>query len=233
MQDHQEMFENIPAYALGALDPTEAEVLAAHIASCSECQVELRQYQRTTEQLGLAVGEHSPSAEIKERLFAQIESSQQPEMQKRPLIEKRWYSRQSGLTLVSVGLVLLLAVSNLLLWNQLQDLRSQAFKVINLSATDYMPDAAGMIVISADGKYGTLVASGMASLPQDLQYQLWLIKDGERTSGGVFSVPGSGYTALKVYSPQPLVSYDDFGITIEPYGGSPGPTGDKVLGVEY
>lgn len=233
MQDHQEMLENIPAYALGALDPTEAELVGAHIASCSECQAELMQYQRTTEQLGLAVGENTPSAEIKARLFAQIESESQPKPQKGPAFWQRWFSQRPAFALVSMGLVLILAVSNLLLWNQVQNFRSQAFKVINLSATEFMPDAAGMIVISADGKYGTLVASGLAALPQDQQYQLWLIKDGERTSGGVFSVPGSGYAALKVYSPQPLVNYDDFGITIEPFGGSSGPTGDKILGVEY
>ncbi|RJQ80137.1 MAG: anti-sigma factor [Desulfobacteraceae bacterium] len=31
-------------------------------------------------------------------------------------------------------------------------------------------------------------------------------------------------------SPRPLNSYRTFGITIEPRGGSPGPTGSKVLG---
>ena len=70
----------------------------------------------------------------------------------------------------------------------------------------------------------------MEPLDDAQQYQLWLIRDGERTSGGVFSVSQSGYTAMQVYSREPLASFDAFGITIEPYGGSPGPTGDKVLG---
>jgi anti-sigma-K factor RskA len=62
------------------------------------------------------------------------------------------------------------------------------------------------------------------------QYQLWLIKDGKRTSGGVFSVSQAGYGALAISSPQPLKEFAAFGITIEPAGGSPGPTGDKVMG---
>jgi anti-sigma-K factor RskA len=59
---------------------------------------------------------------------------------------------------------------------------------------------------------------------------LWLIQDGQRTSGGVFSVSDEGYGSLWISSPEPLATYSAFGITIEPAGGSPGPTGDKVLG---
>ena len=107
-----------------------------------------------------------------------------------------------------------------------------SFDVISLSSTASMPQAKGLIIVSGDGRYGTLVASDMEPLDETQQYQLWLIKDGKRTSGGVFSVSKSGYTALQVYSKEPLGSFDAFGITVEPYGGSPGPTGEKVLGSE-
>ncbi len=232
MQDHQEILENIPAYALGALDRDDAEQLTAHIANCSECQAELRLYQRTSEQLGLAAAERPAPAEIKDRLFSQIRTDSAPVNQDKPGLWQRWFAQRPALAWVSVGLVLLLALSNLLLWNQVQTLRTLSFRLVNLSSTDVMPEAVGMIVISGDGKYGTLVASDLTQLPEEQQYQLWLIKNGDRTSGGVFSVSESGYAALKVYSKESLDHYDSFGITIEPYGGSPGPTGDKVLGGE-
>ena len=57
-----------------------------------------------------------------------------------------------------------------------------------------------------------------------------LVKDGKRSSGGVFSVQDNGYGVLKIDSPLPLIEYQTFGVTIEPFGGSPGPTGKKVLG---
>lgn len=231
MLDHQEMLNNIPAYALGALDPEEAEVLANHIASCAQCQAELRVYQQTADHIGLGLSEQAPARELKERLFSQI-SPAATIMHKEPARWQWWFTQRPAFALVSVGLILLLAVSNLLLWSQVRSLRTQAFRTVSLSATEVIPQAAGVIIISGDGRYGTLVASNLAALPEDQQYQLWLIEGDDRTSGGIFSVTQSGYAALQVYAPQPLDSYDGFGITIEPYGGSPGPTGDKVLGTE-
>lgn len=231
MQDHQEILENIPAYALGALEPGEAKILAEHIEQCAECQAELRLYQQTTDQIGLGVAAHAPARQLKDRLFSQI--GPQPGTAKAPAKWKQWFSQRPAFALVSIGLVLMMAISNLLLWGQVQDLRSQAFRVVNLSATEAIPDAAGMIIISGDGRYGTLVTFNLASLPEDQQYQLWLIQDTDRTSGGIFSVGRSGYASLEIYAAQPLDSYDGFGISIEPYGGSPAPTGDKVLGAEY
>jgi anti-sigma-K factor RskA len=46
----------------------------------------------------------------------------------------------------------------------------------------------------------------------------------------VFSVSKEGYGALTVAAEQPLNIYSALGITVEPRGGSPGPTGEKVMG---
>jgi anti-sigma-K factor RskA len=70
-------------------------------------------------------------------------------------------------------------------------------------------------------------------LGSDQQYQLWLVLDDERTSGGVFSVDYYGYGAMVIHAPRPLNEYTSFGVTVEPAGGSPAPTGEKVLGGEF
>ncbi|MCJ7660988.1 MAG: anti-sigma factor, partial [Anaerolineales bacterium] len=103
---------------------------------------------------------------------------------------------------------------------------------VAMVATDYTPEATGTLVISMDGEYGVLVVDALPILDESQQYQLWLIYDGQRASGGVFSVNDEGYGSLSVSSEKPLSSYPAFGITIEPAGGSPGPTGEKVLGGE-
>lgn len=91
-------------------------------------------------------------------------------------------------------------------------------------------ESTGLIIISNDGEYGTLIVQNLPHLPEAEAYQLWLIKDGQRTSGGLFNVSEDGYLAKIIYSPEPLAHYQTFGITIEPATGSPGPTGEKVLG---
>jgi anti-sigma-K factor RskA len=134
--------------------------------------------------------------------------------------------------LVSLALILALGVSNLRLRQQVEQaqLEADVMRIVRLQGTDAAPQATGTLVLSVDGEHGTLVVDGLPPLDEAHQYQLWLIKDGHRTSGGLLSVNSEGYGALWVSAPEPLASYPSFGITLEPAGGSPGPTGAKVLG---
>jgi len=61
-------------------------------------------------------------------------------------------------------------------------------RIVMLTGTEAAPGVTGTIVISTAGESGTLVVDGLPSLDEARQYQLWLIRDGQRTSGGVFSV---------------------------------------------
>lgn len=127
-----------------------------------------------------------------------------------------------------------LAVNNLLLWSEINALQTRLpagnVRIVNLVGTPDAPDALGYLMIFPNEPYGTLVVEDVPLLEEGYQYQLWLIRDGRRTSGGVFSVDENGYGTLQIQSDQPLHSYPSFGVTVEPAGGSEGPTGQKVLG---
>ncbi|RMF28236.1 MAG: anti-sigma factor, partial [Chloroflexi bacterium] len=135
---------------------------------------------------------------------------------------------------ISLLLIVGLALLNLLLWQRLSRLEKMAagpeMHIVALVGTEAAPDAHGIVVISGDGEYGSLIVEKLPPLSPEKQYQLWLIQNGQRTSGGVFSVTPEGYGVMEISSPRPLLEYSAFGITIEPAGGSPGPTGAKVLG---
>jgi anti-sigma-K factor RskA len=136
----------------------------------------------------------------------------------------------------SLGAILILAIGNLYQWRLSSQPASPTpayhFNVVAMVADDPAAEAEGVLVISPDGRYGTLVVDGLQPLVAGQEYQLWLIIGDSRVSGGVFSVSSSGYGALKVEAPRPLSEYNRFGITIEPVGGSPQPTGKRVLGSE-
>lgn len=229
----------LPAYALDCLDEEDLVRVSEHLAVCAECRAELRSYQAVTDQLALAVPDADPPTHLKRRLMDHIQPTR-PKAFSHPRSSwwQRWTEFMQRTTpvwgLASLFLILMLAVGNLLLWQRINQAetptQAQAMRTVTLAGTQAAPGATGLIIISLDGRHGTLVVDDLPPLDPEQQYQLWLVQDGQRTSGAVFSVSRDGYGSVWVSSPQPLSSYSAFGITIEPAGGSPGPTGDKVLG---
>lgn len=240
MKPHEEIAELLAAYALDALSPDDAGRVAEHVAGCRACQAELRAYRAVADRLPLAAPLAQPPARVKQALMRRVAARQAPRLAAaqpgaRTRGWREWLVRLSpAWSAVSLVLVIALAASTFALWRQLDALRPTpqvgALRQVQLTGTQAAPEATGLLVLSLDGEYGTLVVDRLPALDRERQYQLWLLRDGQRESGGVFSVGADGYASLSVQSSQPLASYSSFGITIEPAGGSPGPTGERVLG---
>jgi hypothetical protein len=100
-----------------------------------------------------------------------------------------------------------------------------------LSGTQVASHAVGRLYGSADETTLALVALDMPVLPTGKVYQIWMLdSNGDRTSGGTFTVDDLGRGWLLIRTPKPLSNYQGIGITMEPEGGSPAPTGEKMLG---
>lgn len=235
--------ELIPEYVLNLLAEQEARRVAEHIRHCAACRAELEDYRLVVDQLALGSPQKSPPPSLRAKILAGVAAP--PPMPERQSQPQGWRARLASFfpapvpvwAVVSLVLLIVLAVANILLWRQLagvqQELAQQRpLQVVALANTEAAPQAAGLLIISGDGKHGTLVVDRLPALDEQNAYQLWLIRDNVRTSGGIFTVDPDGYGALYIESPEPLASYPAFGITIEPASGSPGPTGEKVLGGE-
>jgi anti-sigma-K factor RskA len=229
--------EWIPAYALGILPDDEREGVAQHVARCLRCQAELHAYQRVMDQLPQSIPQLDPPPELRARILRNVTRPREAVPAARPGW-LAWLLHPMPSLVGAIGLVLILVLVgfNIVLLQQLQHPASPApvaaatnFRLVNMVSTQGK-GASGLLVISDDGTYGTLVVNGLPLLDKTQQYQIWLVKDGVRISGGVFSVESTGYGMLEIDSPKPLIQYQSFGITVEPFGGSPGPTGAKVLG---
>lgn len=236
MENSEHVFDLIPAYALGSLDLEDEVVVSNHLSTCQVCFSELQSYQQVVDDLSSTIEVRDPPADLKDRLLRQVRDRGQAPSTARD----SWWVRLSSefkraptLAIASLVLVLVFVFSSIFLWVEVRGLRAQTsptFTSVALEGTDFTPAASGVIIISQDGNYGSLVVDGLPASPPSQQYQLWLIQDGQRTSGGVFSVGEEGYASMRVYSALPLADFSEFGITIEPAGGSEGPTGEKVLG---
>ena len=239
--------DQIPAYALDCLDAEEAFQVEAHLTVCAACRAELEAYKTTAAYLGLVAPQVQPPLGLKAGILHRVKELQAARASAAPARQKvgapefwiRVYRSlaasvmNTGPIWVGVSLLLLiaLAATNIGLYRQVQSLRqSSEFHLVALKGTTNAPGASGIMVISQEGQAGTLIVDGLPALGTAHQYQLWLIKDGKRTSGGLFYVGQSGYGFLAVQSPGSLLNFSSFGITVEPTGGSPGPTGAKVLG---
>lgn len=237
--DHDEFLDLIPAYALDSLDAEEAKAVRQHLPGCSACQAELASYEGVVDVLPLAAPIAEPPAALKGRLMDRIQAQPAADVVTPTERPSWWQQAAVGLQQWLAGprwrpalllVILILAIGNVYFWSEATQPSPTAWRRISLEGTEIAPEASGIIYISADGQNGAIIVDKMPLLGEDQQFQLWLIADGERSSGAVFSVPADGYQTVLVESPRPLRDYEAFGITIEPAGGSPGPTGDRVLG---
>lgn len=72
--------------------------------------------------------------------------------------------------------------------------------------------------------FGTSQTSGSQA------YHVWLLKDGERSSAGTFTVGASGIGLLTVPWPEQALAFDQVGITLEPNAGTMTPQGPQIFG---
>lgn len=226
----QHVLDLLPAYALDCLDAEDKLLVSEHLATCNVCRNELKSYQGLVDDLPLAMAEGEPTPALRERILQRAREA-------KPAPSRRgWLARLSAMpswTALSLVLILALGASNLLMWGRLNTLERRAenqLMTVLLQGTQSAPYGTGLLVISLDGTHGTLVVDQLPVLDETQQYQLWLTRNEQRISGGVFSVDEKGYKSMYVKSPDLLISYTSFGVTVEPAGGSPDPTGDKVLG---
>lgn len=89
--------------------------------------------------------------------------------------------------------------------------------------------AIGHLYVDPVNGHVAIVASNLPQLDASRTYQAWLNHAGTRTSVGIFR-PSKGSSAVLVGTlPQRLSYYSFLGITVEPSGGSPHPTGPNVM----
>ncbi len=239
MEQNAHPTDLLPAYALDILDSAERAEVEAHLESCPECRAEVAAYRNVSNLLAVAVPQLEPADGTRRRL---LEETRRESTTAEEAGNGRWWQspgraidRLLGSSVwrpVLAGLILLLVISNIYFIYRLQqsgERPPEGEQTINLGGTDAAPEADGVLLIREGEPTGTLIVHGLPWLEPERQYQLWLVNDDGRVSGAVFSVEAEGLTSIEVSAPEPLPSYYRFGITIEPAGGSPGPTGDGVL----
>ncbi len=89
--------------------------------------------------------------------------------------------------------------------------------------------ATAEVLWSPKVSFAVLYVKDFPPLPTDKVYQLWLTRDGKRTSCGLFQVNEEGHGVMIFPINTRLDEIDSMGITPEPAGGSVKPSGSPVV----
>ena len=235
--------ENIAAYALGALDAEEVSALEAHLRTCDSCRAELAEYQRVSAGLLSALPPQAPRRALKRNL-QNILQNQAKAARSRP----RWSLNRMaavagfvlllGLNIVSVFQVYTLKQEQTELDGQYGSQQSAIAMLAYPTTQTIAFDQAGIsgsLLVDKKRNLLAVFAWNLPPAPSGKTYQMWLIDPKQdRTSGG-FLIPEGGqpFVMSVIKPPQPLAGFTGLGVTLEPLGGSPKPTGAKVLRVDF
>lgn len=246
-QHHKPYRENLAAYALGTLDEDETRMLEEHLENCTQCQAELADYMTVSKGLLAALPPQEPHPRLRKKLGARL-----PDNKKTSYTGSFW-----SLPRISFGQVAIAAVLVFLLgfnlYSVLQMSRFQRQQAELLQRMDAEQSAiamlaypgtqkisfnegvAGSLLLNPETNTAVLLTWELPELSGDETYQIWLIDaQGNRTSGGLFTnSPDQEYTSIQVIVSSPLIDFVGLGVTVEPWGGSPGPTGPNVLKVNF
>jgi anti-sigma-K factor RskA len=237
----------LAGYALEALSDEEKTMVEAHIETCDACRLAVADYRAVSDGFLGATPPMRPPDRLRARVLAEIEPQRKPVRKLSQLfnVNPRLTTAIGVLTiLISVGLNIYFINNTGQMIGDYQNLvqQNQAYQTSMILLADpnsqiavvNEPDLTGTLVYDPDGQLAILNVQGLAALAEGQTYQVWLIEaDETRISGGLFNAwDEAGSASFVIHSPSSLETFVGIGVTIEPEGGSPGPTGPRVFGVE-
>jgi len=242
---NEELMDLLPAYALGALAPDERQAVEQALPADLDAQALLAQYEASAASLAALAPLRPAPEHLQADLAARLADRRQSLRRRatQPWRAPRVLLAAAALVIVIVGGV----IAALLLSDdepQADGARALYAELAALDgalryavvARDLKPDVSGELVASPDGERAVIRVEGLPALSEEDVFQLWLVDgDGVRTSGGLFrQAEDDAATYIEVPLAAPFDTYQRFGVSLEPVGGSPfpdKPTGPGVFSV--
>ncbi len=233
-----ELHDLVSDYLLGTLTDADHHAFEQHLDECASCIRQIDELAGGLEALFFSQDEEPPPG-LRESVMAAVEATaptagfgleEQPVADVVPIPERRdrtWRMRR--FTLAAAAAVVLLVVGVGVLPQLFQDRIEQITGasdavVLAVEPTLGPSDENQMSLTYSDEERGAvMIATGLDPLGSEATYQMWLIGADGPVSAGLFRPDESGFVTVELAGvPEPGVA---FGVTIEPAGGSPQPTG--------
>lgn len=246
MQDRH-VDDLVDAYALGALEPGEVDLVERHIAHCEGCLELLKEAQASARELLYGgIAPIAPPPALRARVLDAI-----TKLQAEPAHNERvtqvaqdnviTASPQPAPASTSGGLPRWLRGlfggpeptgshdADALLRELLED---PECIIVSIAGTENAPGASGRLIGTPGTRRGVLLTTGLPPVATDRAYQVWFLRGGKPQPNALFRVGRGGHGASIVQTKDPMSTFEVVAITPEPASGSPGPTGPIVLAGE-
>jgi anti-sigma-K factor RskA len=232
--------EMIPDYVFGLTTPDETRLIEANLARCPSAAARLAEFERLQDEMRESVPQIAPPSGLGDRIIAAAHEIAQPP-------RRRWW----GWAAAAAAAALLIVTNAYWLWRTNEMRREydemvalipgtlQGDAAFVLTSTDSLrwrrlgppedADRSAFLMWNAESQTGLLYARGFPEAGAGRGYQLWLGREGQRVSCGVFQVDENGDGALLFRVPEPIDLFTRAGVTVEPVDGSPAPTGSVMV----
>lgn len=225
-----ELHDLVAAYALNALDDEDRVEFEVHLSTCEKCIDELTEMASATSELAGAVAASPPDrmkAAVLEAIATTPQVASEPEIASAPLpIAPRMRFRRWVVALGAAALIVIAVVVSGIFDNG-----------IGLNDVTAAPDSAAVLLAGEIGSArfvysdsldtGFFIATVLPAVGEQETYQLWLIDDTGPAPAGTFRPEDDGSVEFRVE--RSIAPGQTLGMTIEPAGGSPAPTGEVLL----
>ncbi|HEX2282549.1 MAG TPA: anti-sigma factor [Thermomicrobiales bacterium] len=239
----ESVLEMLPAHALDALDGEDRVRVDAALAQSPELRAEFRRLLATVDELDLSVPISTPDPSLRDRIQSSIGEPAAPVSidDRRPTMIRRLTAVAAVLVVLLGATVAYLALEILERDERIASLESpgeersgtdfsQPLVWTEIRAEDTRSDGWGYFCRTADGSVGWIIVEDMHTSGDSI-FQLWLVDDDEMVSGGTFATDDEGRGFGVVRADDPVHSFRQIWITLEPPGGSPAPTSDPDVSV--
>jgi anti-sigma-K factor RskA len=227
--DRRECGGDVAAYALGALDATEAEAFRRHLETCTVCQEELTSFQQVVNELPLATAPHRAPAAIRRKVMREVQADARAARRSGGTEPRARRTRRAGWLMPRPALALGLAV-----------IVAAAVTVGIIAGSSSSPRTqvfTGQVVGTGSAQMrvspgrASLVVHNFAQPPAGKIYQVWLVrgKSAPAPTSALFSPTSAGNAVEEV--PGNMKGVTSVLVTPEPMGGSPHPTHTPVISV--
>ncbi len=216
---------DVAAFALGALEPAEAEAFKRHLESCIVCRDELASFAQVVDALAMSAPQHRAPKTLRWTVLTNINDT--PPRPARPRHRLRPAAVIAARRPVLALAVVLVAIATAIAAVSV-GLGGHGSQLTHLYDAQ-VSGSTGSAQLQVTGGQAELLVRHLQPPPAGEIYEVWLVR-GKRTphpTGALFSVTANGDANVGV--PGDLRGADRVMVTPEPDGGSQAPTHPAVI----